>query len=117
MQSGFLHHDNGDLTPINRPRLTWSAARTAAPLLAFGIVGRDEFDQRRPWNDFVHLLQELALAGFLGAQIEVQCGLLHAMYFIANGRICQHISAGVIQSFLSKVIVYARDHFNPHIFS
>ena len=40
---------------------------------------RDEFDQCRPRDDFVHLLQELAFTGFLGAQVEVQSGLPHGV--------------------------------------
>jgi hypothetical protein len=51
--------------------------RTA--LLALGVVRRDEFDQCRPRHDFVHLLQELALAGFLHAQAQIEGGLFHGI--------------------------------------
>ncbi len=37
------------------------------PFLAIGIVGSRQIDQRLPWNNFVLLPQEIALAGFLHA--------------------------------------------------
>ncbi len=45
------------------------------PLLAFGVVRRNQIDQRLPWDDFVHLLQELELAGFLHAQAQLKAYL------------------------------------------
>lgn len=46
-------------------------------LLAFGVVRRDRIDQRLPWDDFVHLLYEIALAGFLHAQAKIKAYLFH----------------------------------------
>ena len=59
--------------------------------LAFGVVGGNEFDQCSPWHHLIHLIQEHLLAGYLGAEIEVQGGLFHAMYFIAKVMFFQHI--------------------------
>ena len=61
-------------------------ANGGRPVPAFGVVRRNEADQLGPGNDLLHLLKELALAGFLAVQIKVQSGLFHAMYFIATGR-------------------------------
>jgi hypothetical protein len=47
------------------------------------------------------LLKEHLLAGLLKLELEGQSGLFHAMYFIATRGFCQHISWGVMQSFLS----------------
>jgi hypothetical protein len=49
----------------------------------------------------LHLLKELALAGFLAVQIKVQRGLFHAMYFIAAGHFL-HGNLGSMQSFLKS---------------
>ena len=45
-------------------------------------------------NDFVYLFQEFALAGFLGAQIEVQCGLLHGVNGTAMDLLQAHKGGG-----------------------
>ena len=46
------------------------------------IVRRNERNQRGPGNPALHLRQELALAGFLDVELEVQGGLFHALYFL-----------------------------------
>ena len=53
--------------------------------LAFGLVRRNEFDQRSPENHMLHLFQEHLLAGFLRAEMEIQGGLLHGLYFLRRG--------------------------------
>ena len=50
-------------------RKRWPASPT------FGVVRGNEFDQRGPRHHLFHLLQELALAGFLHTEIEVQSSL------------------------------------------
>ena len=50
--------------------------------LAFGVVRRNQFDQRRPRHHLVHLVQEHLLAGFLRAEVEGQGGLFHDLYFL-----------------------------------
>jgi hypothetical protein len=40
-------------------------------------VGVVTSDQRLPWNNFAHLLKELALTGFLHAQAQVKACLFH----------------------------------------
>ena len=49
---------------------------------ALGVVRRDKRHQRSPGNHALHLRQELALAGLLHTELEVQGGLLHALYFL-----------------------------------
>jgi hypothetical protein len=49
----------------------WSASP------AFGVVGGDQLDQRRPGHDLIHLLQKLAFAGFLEVQAQSKGCLLH----------------------------------------
>ena len=61
-----------------------SRAKGGRPFLPLGLVRRYEADQLGPGNDLLHLFEELALAGFFAVQIKVQCGLFHAMYFIAT---------------------------------
>ena len=46
------------------------------------VTRRDKRDQRGPGNDVLHLLQELAFAGFLHTELEVQGGLLHGLDFL-----------------------------------
>ena len=49
--------------------------------LAFGVVGGNEFDQRRPRHDLIHLLQKLAFAGFLDVQAQPEGCLFHDKRF------------------------------------
>ena len=74
-------------------------------LLAFGVVGRDEFDQCCPWHDFVHLLQELALAGFLHAQAQIKGCFFHES-MMPGGSYVKHAKALVMQSFLSLALLH-----------
>ena len=53
--------------------------------LAFGVVGGNQLDQRRPRNHLIHLVKEHLLAGFLRAQIQGQGGLFHDLYFLSWG--------------------------------
>ena len=59
-------------------------------------------NQLGPGNDSLHLLKELALAGFLAVQIKVQRGLFHAMYFIATGGFLQENLGGYAEFPLVK---------------
>ena len=46
-------------------------------------VGGNGFDQRSPGNHLVHLVQEDSLAGVLQANVEVQGGSFHDLYFLS----------------------------------
>ena len=46
-------------------------ANGGRPVPAFGVVRRNEADQLGPGSDLLHLLKEVALAGFLAVQIKV----------------------------------------------
>lgn len=63
-----------------------SSANGGRPSLPFGVVRCNEGDQLGPGNHLLHLLKELALAGFPAVQFKVQSGLFHAMHFIATRR-------------------------------
>lgn len=99
IREGLLHARVGQGEPLlQEVRAQHGLQRERrTTFLAFGVVRGDEFDQSYPRHDFVHLLQELALTGFLGAQIEVQCDWLNAIYFIVNTLFCQHIFLGIMQ--------------------
>ena len=73
-------------------------ANGGRPVPAFGVVRCNEADQLGPGNDLLHLLKEVALAGFLAVLTKVQGGLFHAMYFIATGDFL-HRDLGVMKSF------------------
>ena len=45
--------------------------------LAFGVIGCDQLDQRCPGHDLIHLLQKLAFAGSLEAQVQAEVCLFH----------------------------------------
>ena len=48
-----------------------------ATVLAFGVIRRDELDQRSPGNHQIHLGKKLLLAGLLGTQAQIKAALLH----------------------------------------
>ena len=56
---------------------------------AYRVVRRNERNQITPRNHLFHLFEELAFARFLEVEIDVQSGLFHATYFIANGCLLQ----------------------------
>lgn len=76
-----------------------------APLLAFGVVRRDQIDQRLPWDNFVHLLKEFALASFLHAQAQLKACLFHGS-MMPGGAYARHTGSGLLQSFLSYRRIY-----------
>lgn len=84
VKEGFLHCRVRQAKPLlekmNAQHCLQRKGRAAGSTL--GVIRRDECDQRSPGNDALHLLQKLALAGFLQAEIEVQGGLLHGLYFL-----------------------------------
>ena len=45
-----------------------------------GVVWCDEFDQRGPRHDAIHLKQELAFAGLFVAEVQIKAALLHGLY-------------------------------------
>ena len=47
----------------------------------FGVVRCDQLDQRDPGHDLIHLLQKLAFAGFLDAQVQFESCLFHEKGF------------------------------------
>ncbi len=53
-----------------------------AAVLAFGVVGANEFDQHSPGYHPIQLGQQLLLAGLLGAQVQVKAALLHACKYV-----------------------------------
>ena len=53
--------------------------------LIFGVVRRNQFDQRRPKNYLIHLVKEHLLAGFLHAEIQRQDGLFNGLYSLSWG--------------------------------
>jgi hypothetical protein len=72
------------------------------PLLAFGAVRRDQIDQRLPWDNFVHLFQELALAGFIHAQAQIKANLFHGSMML-DGAYVRHTGVRLLQSFLRSI--------------
>lgn len=46
-----------------------------------GVAWRNQFDQRCPGHDLIHLLQKLAFAGFLEVQVQSEGCLLHDKRF------------------------------------
>jgi len=57
---------------VSRAKGGWAA------VLAFGVIGRNEFDQSSPGNHQIHLGQQFLLAGLFGAQVQIKAALLHA---------------------------------------
>ena len=56
---------------VSRAKGGWAA------VLAFGVIGRNEFDQSSPGNHQIHLGKKLLLAGLLGTQAQIKAALLH----------------------------------------
>jgi hypothetical protein len=52
---------------------------------ALRVVRGNEFDQCGPRHHALHLLEKLAFAGFLEAEIEIQSSLFHGLYFLRPG--------------------------------
>lgn len=66
-----------DQTPARNACATRSPETRVDVPFAFRVVWCDQFDQRLLRNDFVHLIEEFALAGFLNAQAQFKACLLH----------------------------------------
>ena len=84
VKEGFLHRRVRQAGPLLKEmraqhRLQ-GKGRPAGTTL--GVVRRDKRDQRGPESHPLHLLQELAFAGFLHTEREVQGGLLHSLDFL-----------------------------------
>ena len=56
---------------VSRAKGGWAA------VLAFGVIGRNEFDQSSPGNHQIHLGKQFLLAGLLGTQAQIKAALLH----------------------------------------
>ena len=69
---------------------------------SLAVVRGNQCFQVSPRDNLFHLVEKGLLAGFLGQKIEVQRGLFHATYFIANVWFCQHKSGGLLQNFLKN---------------
>ena len=53
--------------------------------MPLGVARRNQRDQRGSEYDALHLLKELALAGFLHTALEVQRGLFHGLDILGLG--------------------------------
>ena len=82
VKEGFLHRRVRQAAPLlQKMRAQHCLQLKRWPAGApFGVVRRNERDQRGPGDNALHLRQKLALAGFLHTEIEVQGGLFHALY-------------------------------------
>ncbi len=79
VKEGFFHTLVGQIKPLLHAVDAHHGLQGKgwAAVLAFGVIGRNEFDQSSPGNHPIHLGQQFLLAGLFGAQVQVKAALLH----------------------------------------
>jgi len=74
----------------------------------------NKINQVRPRHHLFHLLQEHLLAGLLDVQIEIQSGLFHATYFIANNGFISTIQGELCRVSLTLIDQKSMRYNSPH---
>lgn len=62
-----------------------SSAKGGGAVLAFWVIRGNEIDQCSPGNHEFHLIEQLLLAGTLGAQVQIKAALLHGREVATTG--------------------------------